>query len=127
MEISEVSISSGTPSGTNTSYELLSQYGAVNVLYDPVGRSLYINSIAVNPEHRKQGEAQRLLRASERLARSLGATTLWSIVTSRSSLQAMLHVFGSESLNIYELGNFSAPGEPDRFDTEAYLHLELRN
>ena len=90
-----------------------------------IGRFVTGN-LDVQPEYRRIGIATALLNTALAEARTVGASSFFSLIISRECLDLETAVFGDEAITIRELGTYKPDGEPERFDTRASLLLELK-
>ncbi|HSW36764.1 MAG TPA: GNAT family N-acetyltransferase [Candidatus Saccharimonadales bacterium] len=91
------------------------EHGYLNGSYDPPSRLFYIGDLFVTPKVRRQGMGKRLLEAARQEAVKKGARLIASVITKREQLDAMTSVFGEESIEVKQLGQYENPN-PDASD-----------
>lgn len=104
--------------------------GRTRAYFNTDSNLMHIEDVEVDREARSRGIGAAMLRAVRDLSKELGADEVTATIVSRECLQAMRHVFGSESVRVRIEGDFKpARGpEPDGFKrTSALLRYRHTN
>lgn len=106
-------------------FELSTEHGYLDATLHAITGWFGIAGISVEVDYRGRGIAKTLLRQALYVAETQDARLIYAAAISRESIDAMRSVFGDEAVQIDEIGTYTPPGEPDRYDASAYLSVNL--
>lgn len=92
-------------------YSIKTEGGNIDATYRNTEQLYTIANFDVHHDHRRRGVGKELLRASQAHARELGAHVLFAAIISRECLDAMITVFGEESVRVGQIGTYALKGK----------------